>query len=355
MSKNPGVGRGSHFVLDEPGPYLFPDLIKHEQIDHVGYLLVLRLINAGKQRLWIPLSHRVARALLAAPEKLVPFESPTGIRPLLTVGMASPIEMPLLSEFVCFRAISPEWRLCELTNENGQRLLVSFSTGAYRAVIKDLKRILARKSIPAAAFAGRKVHMVQNAPRYERKLTIEERARGLAYHSGIEPEKYLYVWRKLAECRGLTGEEERAVAERLWAELGIDPRKTLARSKAAIEKFNRRLAPGGKVTFSSMRQCVACKGYFGTENGKREVCSDACSAALAEKQRPEGYHADFQRQCRAEIRAKARRKTIPIVYRQCKWCGNKHARRSLFCSLRCQKRYSAVCETSALAAPIHST
>jgi hypothetical protein len=307
---------GSHFVLTEPGPYLFPDLFGYEGLDNLGALLLLRVFSTGEQRLWIPISYPAARALVSAEQKEIPFETLTGVRRLGTVGRADPVEMPLLGSFVCFRGISPKWRLCEFMTEHGNRVLFSCSAEPYWAIIRALK-----KRWPSP-FTGRNVVDGEGYPRHERRLTSQEAvlmgAKTLAYHLGVKPEQ-----------------------------LGIDPHVPKPhRSRATIEKFLRRLDPEGKVTFVSTRKCTECEGFFSATNKKRQHCSDACEAAATEKNRPANYHAKFQRRSRAEKRAKAERlkalKLKSIKPKRCGFCGTMHTRRSSFCTASCKNKDAAI-------------
>src|SRR5688500_18421260 len=89
-----------------PAPIFgLPDLVECERVDNYGQVLVLRAFTANRRRVLVPLSSFAARSLLAAVEKEDPFQVLTGIRP---VSADDWVKIPVLSRFVCYRAMSPD-------------------------------------------------------------------------------------------------------------------------------------------------------------------------------------------------------------------------------------------------------
>ncbi len=125
---------GEHLIFTETGPYLLPDVIRCEQVERGRWTneVVIRAETYKDLRLGIVLLAPAVASLLAAPLAEVPLEPATRIRPLPLPAPGKILEIPLLTRFVCFRPPAPGYRIAEFLTEKDQRVLVPFSSDAYK-------------------------------------------------------------------------------------------------------------------------------------------------------------------------------------------------------------------------------
>jgi hypothetical protein len=139
--------KGSHFQLRGPGPFLMPDLSRFEslQVNETGPLVVARLYTTDHQRLLLPISYHAVSSLVNAQEQVLPRAKILAATRLDPAGMADPVEMPLLAEFVGFHVVDSDWYVLEFLNENSQRILVSISSNAFRHLRSTLALALRKR------------------------------------------------------------------------------------------------------------------------------------------------------------------------------------------------------------------
>jgi hypothetical protein len=136
-------GSGEHIIFHGPGPYLLPDLIRCERVEKSRWanVVVVQALTYAGGRLAIPLLNPAVTSLLAASSTVVRFETLCPGRQIETPERRKTLEVPVLYRFVCFRAITKDWRMAEFLTRRDQRVLVPFSSEAYGQMIDHLKAL----------------------------------------------------------------------------------------------------------------------------------------------------------------------------------------------------------------------
>lgn len=142
--KNPNY---EHLILHGPGFWALPQLIRCEEVERGRWtnILVIRASTYEDRRLAIPLLVQAVASLVAAPPTVVGFETLTRCRQIEPPGKGKTLEVVQLDRFVCFRAITAEWWIPEFLTEKDQRILVPFSSEAYKQLIAHLKALSAKR------------------------------------------------------------------------------------------------------------------------------------------------------------------------------------------------------------------
>ncbi len=137
--------RVEHLILHRPGPYILPDLIRCEGVerDRGTNVLLIRAYTYQDRLFYLPLEIPAAALLALAPPKVVRFETLSPGTQVAPPEMSKSLEIPVLNRFVCFRTISAEWRMPEFLTKKNQRILIPFSTAAYKQLIDHLKAVTA--------------------------------------------------------------------------------------------------------------------------------------------------------------------------------------------------------------------
>jgi hypothetical protein len=137
--------RGEHLIFHRPGPYILPDLIRCDGVerDRGTNVLVIRAFTYQDRLFYVPLEIPAAASLAAAPPKVVRFETLTRGTQVAPPEISKPLEIPVLGRFVCFRAISAEWRMTEFLTQKDQRVLIPFSSAAFKQLVDHLKALSA--------------------------------------------------------------------------------------------------------------------------------------------------------------------------------------------------------------------
>jgi hypothetical protein len=135
--------RGEHLILHRPGPYIVPDLIRCEGVERRRgiNILVIRAFTYEDRLFYVPLQVAAAASLAAAPPKVIPFDKLTPGTQVAAPQVSKPLEIPVLDRFVCFRAISAEWWMPEFLTKKNQRILIPFSSHAYKQLLDHLKAL----------------------------------------------------------------------------------------------------------------------------------------------------------------------------------------------------------------------
>lgn len=137
------IARGEHLILHRPGPYILPDLIRCEGVerDRGTNVLLIRAYTYEDRLFYLPLEIPAAASLAAAPPKVVRFEILSPGTQVAPPEVSKPLEIPVLDRFVCFRAISAEWRMPEFLTKKNQRVLIPFSSAAHKQLVDHLKAV----------------------------------------------------------------------------------------------------------------------------------------------------------------------------------------------------------------------
>jgi hypothetical protein len=138
---------GEHIVLRGPGPYVMPDLIACERAERGRWAnsAVIYASTYQDRHLAIPLLNQAATSLIAASPKVVRFETLAAGRQIGMPETGKTLEVPPLERFVCFRAITADWIMAEFLTRKAQRVLVPFSSSAYKQVVNHLKALVSTK------------------------------------------------------------------------------------------------------------------------------------------------------------------------------------------------------------------
>jgi hypothetical protein len=134
---------GEHLILHRPGLYILPDLIRCEGVERRKRtnILVIRAFTYEDRLFYVPLEAPAAASLAAAPPKVVPFEELTPGTQVAAPQSSKPLEIPVLDRFVCLRALSAEWWMPEFLTKKNQRILIPFSSQAYKQLLDHLKAV----------------------------------------------------------------------------------------------------------------------------------------------------------------------------------------------------------------------
>jgi hypothetical protein len=134
---------GEHLIFNGQGPFVLPDLLNCERVekDRWENVWVLWATTYEDRRLAIPLLKTAVTSLLATPPVVVPFETLARGRQIDLPRQTKPMMIPALSRFVCFRAIITDWWMPEFLTREDQRVLVPFSSTAYRVFFDTLNAL----------------------------------------------------------------------------------------------------------------------------------------------------------------------------------------------------------------------
>jgi hypothetical protein len=134
---------GEHIIFHGPGPYVLPDLLGCEGVERgrSSNIVIIRALTDEDRRLAIPLLNQAVASLVAASATVVRFETLTPGRQIGVPEKGKTLELPVLDRFVCFRAITADWRMAEFLTHKNQRVLVPFSAHAYQEVVNYLKAL----------------------------------------------------------------------------------------------------------------------------------------------------------------------------------------------------------------------
>jgi hypothetical protein len=134
---------GEHIIFHGPGPYVMPDLLSCEGVERgkSTNIVLIRALTHEDRRLAIPLLSQAVASLVAASPIVVRFETLTPGRQIGVPEKGKTLEVPVLERFVCFRAITADWRMAEFLTHKNQRVLVPFSAHAYEEVVDYLKAL----------------------------------------------------------------------------------------------------------------------------------------------------------------------------------------------------------------------
>jgi hypothetical protein len=139
--KSEAPSAGQHIIFHGPGPYLLPDLIRCDRVEKSGRtnLIIVHASTYEDRHLAIPLLKPAAAALLAASPTVVRFETLSRGRQIRVPERRRTLEVPVLERFVCFRAITRDWRMAEFLTRRKQRVLVPFASETYQQVMDHLQ------------------------------------------------------------------------------------------------------------------------------------------------------------------------------------------------------------------------
>ncbi len=132
-----------HLILQGPGFWTLPDLIRCEGVAKGRWtnILVIQASTYEERSLAIPLLIPTVASLVAAPPTVARFETPTSGRQIEPPKKGKILEVSVLDRFVCFRAITADWRTPEFLTQKDQHILVPFSSKAYKQLLDHLKAL----------------------------------------------------------------------------------------------------------------------------------------------------------------------------------------------------------------------